>query len=90
MVQATVNLQVRLPEALRRKLAEEAETNKRSLNSEVVWRLEQSFARQELPSSGVDADHIADRMLNSPEFRQRLAAMISTSPLGSRRKAKKE
>jgi hypothetical protein len=88
MVQATVNLQVRLPEEVRKRLAEEAEKNKRSLNSEVVWRLEHSLTRQELPSwtGAVDADHIADRLLNSAEFRQRLATVLSKSPLGKAKK----
>jgi hypothetical protein len=35
----TVNLRIRLPEGLRKLLATEAERNKRSLNSEIVWRL---------------------------------------------------
>ena len=39
----TVALQVRLVEGLRRKLAGAAEKNGRSLNSEIVWRLGQSF-----------------------------------------------
>ncbi len=40
---ATVSLQVRLPEGLRRKLVQEADQNARSLNGEIVWRLGQSF-----------------------------------------------
>jgi hypothetical protein len=39
----TVALQVRMPEALRQRLAAEAEKANRSLNSEVLWRLGQTF-----------------------------------------------
>jgi hypothetical protein len=42
----TVALQVRLPDALRRKLAAEAEKSQRSLNSEIVWRLGQSLGAE--------------------------------------------
>jgi hypothetical protein len=38
-----VAMQVRLTEALRRRLAEEAKANERSLNSEIVYRLGQSL-----------------------------------------------
>jgi Arc-like DNA binding domain len=88
MVQATVNLQVRLPEEVRRRLAEAAEANKRSLNSEVVWRLERSLVKQ-LEELSADTAEIVERMLSSPEFRQGLASMVSNMPnLGSGRKAK--
>ena len=39
----TVNLRIRLPEGLRKLLADTAERNKRSLNSEIVWRLGQTL-----------------------------------------------
>jgi 16S rRNA C967 or C1407 C5-methylase (RsmB/RsmF family) len=39
----TVNLRLRLPEGLRLKLANEAEKAKRSLNSEVLFRLTRTF-----------------------------------------------
>lgn len=39
----TVNLRLRLPEALRIKLVSEAERNKRSINSEILYRLDQTF-----------------------------------------------
>jgi hypothetical protein len=38
-----IALQVRMTEGLRRKLATAAEKNGRSLNSEIVWRLGQTF-----------------------------------------------
>jgi hypothetical protein len=39
----TINLRVRMPEGLRKRLAAEAERSHRSLNSEIVWRLGQSL-----------------------------------------------
>jgi Arc-like DNA binding dprotein len=39
----TVKLQLRFHEALRRRLAREAKKNNRSLNAEIVHRLEQSL-----------------------------------------------
>lgn len=41
-----VNLTLRLPEALRQRLASEAEKASRSLNSEILWRLGQTFSDQ--------------------------------------------
>jgi hypothetical protein len=38
-----VNLRLRMPEVLRRRLASEAKANERSLNSEIVYRLGQSL-----------------------------------------------
>ncbi len=40
---AIVNLRLRMPEALRRKLVAEAKASHRSLNSEIVYRLGQSL-----------------------------------------------
>jgi hypothetical protein len=45
-----VPLQLRLTEALRRKIERAAEVNGRSLNSEMVWRLTQSFAAKPEPN----------------------------------------
>lgn len=38
-----VPLQLRLPEAMRKQIAADAERNQRSLNSEIVWRLDQTM-----------------------------------------------
>jgi hypothetical protein len=38
-----VNLRLRMPEALRKRLEAEAKANERSLNSEIVYRLGQSL-----------------------------------------------
>src|SRR5262245_28750058 len=37
----------RIPEGLRRRLEREAEQNRRSMNAEIVHRLEESFRREE-------------------------------------------
>jgi hypothetical protein len=42
----TVNLRLRLPEALRQRLDAEAEKANRSLNSEILWRLGQTFGEE--------------------------------------------
>lgn len=42
----TVNLRLRLPEALRLKLVSEADRNKRSINSEILYRLDQTFGEE--------------------------------------------
>jgi hypothetical protein len=49
-----VQINLRLPESLRRRLAGEARQARRSLNQEMVLRLEQTFNR-------VDADAILER-----------------------------
>ena len=47
-----IPLMVRMPEALRRRLAKSAEENGRSLNGEVVWRLKQSIAVPQAQMTG--------------------------------------
>ena len=42
-----IALQVRMTEGLRRKLAGAAEKNGRSLNAEILWRLGQTFEKEE-------------------------------------------
>jgi Arc-like DNA binding domain len=43
----TAHLNLRYPEALRRRLERAGKSNDRSLNSEIVYRLEQSFRRED-------------------------------------------
>jgi hypothetical protein len=46
MARPIANLRLRLPETLRKKLAQEAEKSERSLNSEILWRLGQSLGTE--------------------------------------------
>jgi len=58
-----VNLRVRMPEALRKKLAAEAEANARSLNSEIVYRLGQSLGAEDLVRAHESNEERMRRML---------------------------
>jgi len=49
-------LQVRMTEGLHVKLVEAAEANSRSLNSEIVWRLGQSFGEDEWGKQAEEKD----------------------------------
>jgi hypothetical protein len=44
----TVQLKLRFPEALRRRLERAAKANDRSMNMEIIFRLEESFLMDEL------------------------------------------
>jgi Arc-like DNA binding dprotein len=48
-----VHLQVRLPKALRDKLAELAAKNDRSLNAEIIWQLEYGLVERVKPIAPV-------------------------------------
>jgi hypothetical protein len=52
----TVKLQLRLMEALRRNLSQAAKNNRRSMNAEIVSRLDQSFLQQNF--SALMREHI--------------------------------
>jgi hypothetical protein len=51
----TVQLNLRFSEALRRRLEREADRNDRSMNAEIIHRLEQSFRAPELTDAVVVA-----------------------------------
>jgi Arc-like DNA binding domain len=78
-----VALQVRLTEALRKELADEAEKNKRSLNSEILWRLGQTLdARWQEYISIIDKQHqdeqeMLARLRADPEHRKLLENLIT-------------
>jgi Arc-like DNA binding domain len=44
----TINIRVRMPDGIRKRLAVEAERSQRSINSEIVWRLGQSLGAEDL------------------------------------------
>jgi hypothetical protein len=79
----TVNLRLRLPDALRQKLAVEAEAAERSLNSEILWRLGQTFgAEWQRYVAGIekaerDADELRKKVADSPEFQKFMAEKIA-------------
>ena len=79
----TVNLRLRLPEALRKTLATEAEQAERSLNSEILWRLGQTFGEQwQRFIAGVEERERSeqerrDRILQDPKFQQWFAEAIA-------------
>jgi hypothetical protein len=60
-----IPLQVRMPEALRRKLAKAAEENERSLNGEIIWRLQRSFGSiLDLPIEEVEEQFAIQRLID--------------------------
>jgi hypothetical protein len=78
-----IALQVRMTEGLRRKLANAAEQNARSLNSEILWRLGQTFDAewQELVEDMEDRakreQEFLDRMAENPRMQKTLAELIA-------------
>src|SRR6516225_5248202 len=77
-----VNLRLRLPEALRKQLDVAAEKSNRSLNSEILWRLGQTFGDQWLEFIGeIEAEEkrdkeVLDRLMKNPRLKETLWAII--------------
>ena len=78
-----VNLRLRLPEGLRKQLGVEAEKANRSLNSEILWRLGQTFGKEWLEFIGEieeqersDQERI-ERFMSDPERRANLSKLIA-------------
>jgi hypothetical protein len=77
-----VHLQVRLPEALRQKLNAEAEKAERSLNSEILWRLGQTFSEEwQRFISGVEEKERKekerfDQFMNDPRQQKAMTRLI--------------
>jgi hypothetical protein len=80
---AVVNLNVRMPELLRRQLVAEAESAKRSLNSEVLWRLGQTFSpewQRFIAGIAEEQDRqrdVIDQLLQNPRLQQTLRELIA-------------
>jgi hypothetical protein len=80
-----------MPEELRKRLAEEAEGNQRSLNSEILWRLGQTFDQvvREYIAQREEQEkrerEMIDRAMQDPEQRKRLAEIISKMPKKGKR-----
>jgi hypothetical protein len=78
---------LRLPEALRKTLAAEAESANRSLNSEILWRLGHTLSHewQEFITGQEQAERertkVLDAIVANPEFRKQLVAGLEQSPV---------
>ena len=81
-----VALQVRMPEVLRQRLATEAEKANRSLNSEVLWRLGQTFGEEwQRFTAGVEDRERRDqenleRIRQDPRMQELIAKIIADMP----------
>ena len=77
-------LMTRLPERLRRKLERAAATNKRSMNTEIIHRLDQSFAAEsklERLDVGRVLARIEDSMSKRDKFEKELfQALMRVAP----------
>jgi Arc-like DNA binding domain len=79
----TVNLRVRLPESLRRTLANEAEKANRSLNAEILWRLGQTLSEDwqrfivGLEVREREEEELRERIMQNPEMQETLKRLIA-------------
>lgn len=79
----TVSFKLRMPEALRQKLEGEAEEAGRSINSEILWRLGQTFSEQwQRFIAGVEerekkAEEVLERLAQSPEVQKIITDLIA-------------
>jgi hypothetical protein len=78
----TIALQVRMPEAIRRHLASEAEKAQRSLNSEILWRLNQTLSQEwrEFIAGQEEAEKrelaLYERLKLNPKFQETVQRII--------------
>jgi translation initiation factor 2 alpha subunit (eIF-2alpha) len=78
-----IALQVRMVEGLRAKLVSAAEKNGRSLNSEILWRLGQTFDEEwgrltnQMEERQKRDQDLLERMRNDPELQKSLAEIIA-------------
>jgi ribosomal protein L2 len=83
----TVNLRLRLPEGLRQKLANEAEKANRSLNSEILFRLNKTLGPEfaELAKAAEERERreqeieqeTVKRIMQDPEMHSRIAKIVA-------------
>jgi hypothetical protein len=73
----TINLRVRMPEGIRKRLVGEADKSRRSLNSEIVWRLGQSLGAEgeELVQEHESSEERTRRLMD--EIVERLTARLT-------------
>ena len=79
----TVNLRLRLPEVLRAKVATEADRNKRSINSEILYRLDQTFGEEFLRFIGHQEEQerrdqeMLDKVRQDPKIQKVLGEIVA-------------
>jgi hypothetical protein len=79
-----VSFKLRLPEGLRRQLEAEAQKSKRSINSEILWRLGQTFGEEwRRFITGVEElerteQERMDRLMQDPKVQESLKRIIAT------------
>jgi hypothetical protein len=76
-------LKLRLTDALREKLEHASDKSGRSLNNEIVWRLEQSF-----DTVSKTGDPIVDRFMQSTELRELVTHAVRDALVHGLRKGK--
>ncbi|PKZ69082.1 hypothetical protein CYJ96_04615 [Moraxella osloensis] len=74
----TVQYQLRLPEKLREKIRISGQENDRSMNADIIARLEQSFATEEQarPLIAADAGWLEEIGVSGDEFAKAMKAII--------------
>jgi hypothetical protein len=81
-----VNLRVRLPEGLREQLEAEAIKANRSLNSEILWRIGQTFGEEwRRFIRGMEERErrdyeIMERLGQNPEFQKLVSKLVAEMP----------
>ena len=94
-VDEIVSFKLRLPEGLRQQLEAEAEKAERSINSEILWRLGQTFGEKwQAFIAGVEArekaeeeirQELVERLVKTPEVMKIISEMVpQRGPKGSR------
>ena len=79
----TINLRLRMPEALRKTLAMEAEKANRSLNSEILWRLGRTLSEQwrEFIAGMEEQERTEqerrDQLMQDPKFQKSLSEIVA-------------
>jgi len=88
-----VNVRLRLPEALRQRLAAAAEEADRSLNSEILWRLGHTFAGEKWDEFVAEAEEqekhrqeMLEEMRLRPEMQAALTRVFAKFKEGQKKK----
>lgn len=79
MKQALPDFKIRLPQELKSAIEEAAKTNSRSMNGEIIARLERTFAEDANDSGG--AGSVADLQRQIDELRERMDRIILKNEL---------